>query len=459
MVKGFKQQFSIDYVDTFAPTIRSSTLCLLLSFTAQNGAAIHQCNVKNTYLNSQLKDNITLYSELTPKYEDFHKLPPNLKGKPNVADEAVFYIIEDNKFTIVAAATDDFSVIADLANSTNLLVQKQLTKCFEISDLGPINWLLDVNITQDLFAHTISLSQQAYIKQIINHFNLTEARIVTTPMEASIDLSFDSHHISAIILTPAEKTKYHEMIGCLMYTAVMTHPDISFAVSSLSQYLDTPCTTHLQAVIRVFHYLSGTKNLKLTLGGLNTMITGYLDSDWASQTHCHSISRFAFFIGMGIVSWSSKKQLIITLSSTEAEYVALTHSSNDIIWIHKLLAKFSTIFPTTLPTTLYCDNQGTIHLSKDSTFHGCTKHIDVHLHFIHQTVSQGHIALLYCPIDNMIVDTFTKPLAQEIPPDSQCPLKVHNPRGGVSLFTPWTIFTWYHKSPPSITTSYLHLLS
>ena len=170
---------------------------------------------------------------------------------------------------------------------------------------------------------------------------------------------------------------------------------ISFAVSSLSQYLDTPCTTHL-------HYLPGTKNHKLTLVGINTTITSYSDSDWASQIHCHSISGFAFFIGMGIVSWRLKKQPIVTLSSTKAEYVTLMHCSKDIIWIRKLLVDFSTIFPTTLPMTLYCDNQGMLHLSKDSTFH--------------------------CPTNNLIVDTFTKPLAcfKKILPASQCSLKPCN---------------------------------
>ena len=202
------------------------------------------------------------------------------------------------------------------------------------------------------------------------------------------------------------------MIGCLMYAAVMTHPDIAFTVSTLSQFLDAPRTTHLHAVTRVFRYLSGTKDLKLTLGGTDPVIVGYSDSDWASQIHRHSISGFAFFIGIGVVSWSSKKQPIITLSSTEAEYVALTHSSKEIIWFHKLLTNFSSIFKFHLPTTLYCNNQGAIHLSKDSTFHGRTKHIDVHFHFIRQTVSHNHITLNYCPTDDMIADTFTKSLAR-----------------------------------------------
>ena len=447
VVKGFKQQFGVDYIDTFAPTIRSTTLRILLSFAAQNSAAIHQCDVKNAYLKSCLQENITLYSELPPKYESFRELPEDLRSKPKVvskwfvsvygskqgahdwyaevkkffteigysismADEAVFYKIEGEVFTIVAAATDDFTVIADSMDTANNLIQKELTTRFEISDLGPINWLLGVSITRDLTGKTISLGQQAYIEQIVSRFGLTEARVSNTPMEVGTDLSFDSPHVSASALTSVEKTTYREMIGCLMYTAVMTRPDIVFAVSNLSQYLDAPRTMHMQAVSRVFRYLSGTKGLKLTLGGPHSTIKGYSDSDWASQAHRHSISRFVFFIGTGAVSWSSKKQPIVTLSSTEAEYVALTHSSKDIIWIHKLLNELALVFSSTLPTTLFCDNQGAIRLSKDSTFHGRTKHIDVHFHFIRQTVSQGHINLTYCPTDDMIADTFTKPLAR-----------------------------------------------
>ena len=158
VVKGFKQKFGIDYVDTFAPTVRAATLHILLSFATQKGVAVHQCDVKNVYLNSRLKDNISLYSELPPKYDLFRELPPELKGKPRVvskwfvsvygskqgghdwynevknfflglgysisaADEAVFYKIEGKKFTIVAAATDDFSIFADSVDTANFLIR------------------------------------------------------------------------------------------------------------------------------------------------------------------------------------------------------------------------------------------------------------------------------------------------------------------------------------------------
>jgi Reverse transcriptase (RNA-dependent DNA polymerase) len=182
VIKGFKQQFGVNYIETFAPTVCTPTLRILLSFAAQKGAAVHHCDVKNAYLNSRLQDNIFLYFELPPKYKQFHELPLEFKDKPNVvckwlvsvygskqgahdwytevkkfftdlgysvsvADKAVFYKIDGDKYMIIAAAMDDFTVIMDSINATNNLIQKQLPKCFEISDLGPINWLLGVSIT------------------------------------------------------------------------------------------------------------------------------------------------------------------------------------------------------------------------------------------------------------------------------------------------------------------------
>jgi hypothetical protein len=183
-------------------------------------------------------------------------------------------------------------------------------------------------------------------------------------------------------------------------------------VSTLSQYLESPTTTHLIAVKHVIRYLKGIKHLRLTLGGHKINLSGYSDADWVSQLHHHSISGFAMFLGSGAVSWSSKKQPIVTLSSTESEYVALTHSSKDIIWIRKLLFEFSSIISISSDvSSLFCDNQGAIRLSSDSTFHARTKHIDVHFHFIRQTVSQGHLILHYIPTHDMIADIFTKSLS------------------------------------------------
>ena len=118
------------------------------------------------------------------------------------------------------------------------------------------------------------------------------------------------------------------------------------------------------------------------------------------------------YVGDGIVSWSAKKQPIVTLSSIKAEYVALTHATKYVLWIRKIFSELHPFTEFGPPMDLYCDNQGAIRLSKDSTFHGCTKHIDVHFHFIQQMISTGAILLKYCPTEDMIANVFTKSLAR-----------------------------------------------
>jgi len=451
VAKGFRQQFGVDYTETFAPTVRPSTLQILLVLGAANGndIIIEQADVKNAYLNAWMHGDEIICMEIPKFYELFRQLPEKFSkltksGKRialrlkrplygtkqgahhwyeelkkillsfnfrvSVADEATFYKVDGDKFLVIAAATDDFTIVTN-SRALSTKTKAELNQHFELVDLGDINWLLRVSVTRNLQDKTISLGQQAYIGQILTRFGLSDARPDVTPMEPGANYHIDSPSVSPTLLTPAEKTTYREMIGSLMYCATMTRPDIAYAVSMLSQFLESPCTTHLKVVKRVFCYLLGTKHLKLVLRG-NTTVAGFSDADWASQRHHHSISGFAFFVGLGTISWSAKKQPIITLSSTEAEYVALTHAAKDILWIHKILKEFSFLHNLSLPSTLYCDNQGAICLSKDATFHGRTKHIDVHFHFIRQTVTSRDVELLYIPTEKMVADIFTKSLAR-----------------------------------------------
>ena len=139
-------------------------------------------------------------------------------------------------------------------------------------------------------------------------------------------------------------------------------------------------------------------------------ILGFSSADWASHFHQHSISGYAFFISIGVVSWSAKKQPIVTLSSTESEYIALTHATKDIMWIHKLLGEISFFYSYQQPTLLHCNNQGAIKLTKNSWFHARMKHINIHFHFVCQAVNLDHIQVKYVPTNKMVADIFTKSL-------------------------------------------------
>lgn len=164
--------------------------------------------------------------------------------------------------------------------------------------------------------------------------------------------------------------------------------------------------------MRIYRYLNSTSDCVLTLGGLDNPLTlfVFLDADWGSQLHRRSISGFVTYIGDGPISWSSKKQPIVTLLSTESEYVALTHAAKEIIWLRKLFSEL--IGQIIDPTVLCCDNQSAIRLSKDSTFHARTKHIDIHFHFVRQVVERDQADIRYVPTDDMIADIFTKSLAR-----------------------------------------------
>jgi hypothetical protein len=133
---------------------------------------------------------------------------------------------------------------------------------------------------------------------------------------------------------------YHEAVGSLMYATVGTRPDIAFAVTALSQYPMGAGCAHWEQVKRVFCYLKGTRTLGITYGGGTTEIIGFSDADWgAGVDDWHSVSGYLFQINGGLVSWSSKKQHIVTLSSTEAEYITLTHTSKEVVWLRSLLGE------------------------------------------------------------------------------------------------------------------------
>ena len=201
---------------------------------------------------------------------------------------------------------------------------------------------------------------------------------------------------------------YREAIGSLMYASVATRPDISFAVSTLSQFLNNPGHAHWEAVKRIFRYLSGTRDYELTYGVERHDLLGYTDADGAVQEHRHAISGNVFLLDGGAISWSSRKQELVTLSTAEAEYVAATHAAKEAIWLRKLIFE---IFPTLkAPTTLYCDNQAALRLATDDNYHARTKHIDIRYHFIRYVVASGALQLVYCPTDDMTADILTKGL-------------------------------------------------
>jgi hypothetical protein len=202
---------------------------------------------------------------------------------------------------------------------------------------------------------------------------------------------------------------YSEAIGSVLWPVVVSRPDAAYAVGILSQFIQNPGPAHWEGVKRVISYLGSTKDLWLTFGGQGKAnVEGFCDADWGSQKHRHSISGFSFHYGVGAVSWSSKKQGVVSLSSTEAEYVAQTHAAKEAIWLRSFVSEITG--KAAEPLTISCDNQGAIALSKDNKFHARTKHIDLRYHFIREAVEDGKIKVKYVPTNDNVSDIFTKAL-------------------------------------------------
>ena len=173
---------------------------------------------------------------------------------------------------------------------------------------------------------------------------------------------------------------YAQAIGSVLWPVVISHPDVAFTVGILSQFIQNPGQVHWEGVKRVITYLGNTKDLWLTFGRCrNTILGGFCDADWAGQPHRHSILGYSFHMGMGAITWSLKKQYIIALSSTEAEYIAQTHAAKEVMYLHMFVQEICGLNNL---VTLNCDNQGAIMLSKDNKFHTWTKHIDIRYHFV-----------------------------------------------------------------------------
>lgn len=256
--------------------------------------------------------------------------------------------IVDGWFVFMAIWVDDIVIVSNSREKMQEIKEWFKSK-FEATDLGEPRKILGVEVERDRVNGTISLGQKTYIEDIVKRMGLQDANPAPTPLDDAEQLVQDDGAADET----HTKSEYATAIGMLMYAAICTRPDIAFAVQTLSQFNQKPTKTHWSAIKRVFRYLSGTRSFKLTYGGDGTdsELIGFTDADWASnRIDRRSISGYCYMIGGGAVTWSSKKQPIVALSSAEAEYIAETHSGREALWLRRLLSSFGS--PQDEPTLI-----------------------------------------------------------------------------------------------------------
>ena len=392
VAQGFTQTFGVDYYETYSPVVRLASLRTICALAARNNWPIHQMDVDNAYLNASLQEPIymkqpdgyyqgtnqhvlllkkCLYGLKQSGREWYKCLSTALSSigfQKSCSDAAVFFRHGEKGHAIIGVAVDDLTITAPNLSIIQG-IKDNLNDIFKMKDLGEIHWLLNLKIERDFTDKSISISQETYIDKIVKKFNLQDAKDCATPLDPNIKLSKDQCPDSDEEKKTMAKIPYRQAIGSLMWATVATRPDIAFAVSVLSQFLENPGRVHWEAVKRVLRYLKSTKNKKLILGKRTEGLVGQADADWASQDHCHSISAYIFQIDGGPISWSCNKQAIVALSSTEAEFIALTHATKEAMWMKNFITE---VFqPLKFPIKIYSDNQSAITISYGNQQHDC----------------------------------------------------------------------------------------
>jgi hypothetical protein len=439
VAQGFTQVYGIDYAETYAPVARYSSIRLIIALAAHYDWELHQMDVKTAYLNGELDvpiymrapEGLALIDQACPA-DSVCLLIKSLYGlkqsgrrwhaninhsllsnsfTPLHADRCVYVRRKTDSIAIIALYVDDL-LIASSKTSELLAIKRKLTQQYEMEDMGEATFILGIDIQRDRTKRSTSIGQSAYVNTLLKRHGMADCNPTSTPMDsaAAYDLMAATDGYEASLTLTRD---YQSIIGGLMFAAICTRPDIAFAVNRLSRYCANPTEEHYGAAKRVLRYLRGTVNHRITYTGTaerNPQLVGYCDADWAQDKDSKrkSTSGYVFIMCGGAVSWQSKKQSTIALSSTEAELMAITSSTKELLWFRHHLGGIG--LNRTQPTTLLVDSQCAMDIANNSKISERSKHIAVQHFFIREHIEADTVKLQYIPSEDQVADTLTKPL-------------------------------------------------
>lgn len=419
VAKGYTQQYGIDYVETFSPVVRYSSIRMLIALAAQRSLSIDQMDAVTAYLQSTLDEEI--YTTQPDGFDDgsgrvcrLRKAMYGLKqsgrqwnqqldaalltfGLTKSAEDPCVYYAESGKL-IIAIYVDDFLIFWKDASIRDELKAK-LSSAFHMKDMGKAKTCVGMSI--EYGDGTISIHQESYARNILEKFGMADCKPANSPCDLARQLIAEHDQ-------PKSDVPYREAVGSLLFLVQGTRPDLAFAVSNVSRFNDKYDDSHWTAVKRIMRYVKATLDYRLiyrrdSVGAIH----GFVDADWANETNDRrSFSGYAFLMAGAAVTWSCKRQTTVATSSTEAEYVAMSFAAKEALWLVRVFRQFDKIENIVIK----CDNQSAMVIASREGFSARTKHIDVAYHFYRQHVVSGLIRLEYVPTANNVADCLTKPI-------------------------------------------------
>ncbi|KAK4699290.1 hypothetical protein P7C70_g6971, partial [Phenoliferia sp. Uapishka_3] len=433
VARGDMQTEGLDYTETFSPTVRQASVRAILALAAQNGWLLQQFDVSSAYLHGVLKEEV--YLRQPPGFGDNSnpngvlRLRKSLYGLCQAghewnellhstllafgmtrtgSDHGVYTIEKDGEKLALAIHVDD-GLVASSSATLSKSLEKFLQSKFDVADFAIASIFLGLRITQSLDLGTVSVDQRGVTAGYVLEYLGEQVSPVSTPCDPKLHL-VAATAAEAAALDPA--TPYRAAIGALLCLSLSTHPDIAFAVSVVGRHSASPGVAHWTAVKRIFRYLAGTPHYGLLYSKSDDSIgvfDAFSDADHAGD-HDSRKSTSGFVVRMAgtAISWLSRLQKSVSISTTEAEYMGLSACAMEVVWLRALFSELGFRQPDT--TLIRGDNMGSISLAKHPTAHQRTKHIAIHYHFTRDKVSTKEVILKWIPTADMVADVMTKGL-------------------------------------------------
>ncbi|KAK1418159.1 hypothetical protein QVD17_27298 [Tagetes erecta] len=442
VAKGYSQTYGIDYSETFSPVAKMDTIRVLFSIAANKGWPLHQLDVTNAFLRGELKEEVymeappgvvenfkpgevcrlkkTLYGLKQSPRAWFGKFTLAMKGygfQQSNSDHTLFLKRRGKLITCLIIYVDDMIITGNDEEEMKKL-KASLSKEFEMKDLGRLKYFLGIEVLRS--KKGIFICQQKYILDLLAETGMIDCKPATTPMMVNHKLCMVEN------AELADKERYQRLVGKLIYLS-HTRPDIAYAVGVVSQFMHQPQVSHMEAVLRIIRYLKGTTSHGVLFQpNKHLKIQAYTDADWAGDKgDRRSTSGYFTLVGGNLVTWRSKKQKVVALSSAEAEFQGIARGLAEVLWIRKLLTEIG--FPQTEAIKIMCDNKAAIQISENPVQHDRTKHVEVDRHFIKEKIEAKIIELPFVRSEDQLADILTKAVNERIFSVCLDKLRIGNP--------------------------------
>ncbi|KAF7345159.1 Retrovirus-related Pol polyprotein from transposon TNT 1-94 [Mycena sanguinolenta] len=440
VAKGFQQIAGVDFFETYAGVVRYESLRMLFAIAVEDpGWFMWAMDVVSAYLNADMKE--TVYMKQPPGFtvpgqedkvcrmlkslygfmqsgrnwsDDLNEKLSVLQWIRSRADPAIRLRLTDAGKSIMAVYTDDIRGLSTTAAAADD-AQAGIKSAYRVTDVPRTSISLGMAIEYDQDAGVLSISSRAYLERVLERYGMSDCNPKSTPLPLGAPIIASKEPLSDHEREFMADKPYREAVGSIQHAANTTRPDLAFGVGRLATCVGNPRPEHWKATQHMLAYVKGTLDYKITYrrgGGSGIKPIGWVDSDYGSDLETRrSTSGEVFMMSGGPVSWSAKRQATVALSTVEAEYIALTRSAKQAMWMYSFLDELQ--MPQERPAILYGDNMGAAALAKDAKGHARVKHIDIREHYIRERVAANDIEIHHVESASNLADLFTKVLPRD----------------------------------------------